>query len=132
MGTRVFTPSAARRSLEGIRPTAENMSLLYCAMERRRPRVGAGDRPVDPDYFFMARRLTAAMDRLREAGVRIEDPRSGSIGFPARRAGRMVVLCWRVGEPNLGYWHEIEGGLVRRHPVDDDGPWEGNDERNRP
>jgi hypothetical protein len=43
----------------------------------------------------------------------------------------MVLLCWKVGEPNLGYWHEIDSGVVHRHPVDDDGPWEGSDERKR-
>lgn len=131
MGTRLFTPSAARRSLEGIRSAAEKMALLYRAMERRVPRVGAGDRPVDPEYFLMARRLTAAMDRLRDAGVRIEDPRTGTIAFPARRAGRMVLLCWRVGEPNVGYWREIDVEPGGRQPVDEDGPWEASDDRDR-
>lgn len=131
MGTRLFTPSAARRSLEGIRPAAERMAILYCAMERRVPRVGAGDRPVDPDYFFMARRLSAAMARLRAAGVRIEDPRTGTIGFPARRAGRIVLLCWKVGEPNVRYWREMEVGPAGRQPVDDDGPWEVSDDGDR-
>jgi hypothetical protein len=132
MGTRLFfTPSAARRSLEDIRPAAEKMVLLYGAMQGRAPRVGAGDRPVDPEYFRMARRLTATMDRLREAGVRIEDPRTGTIAFPARRAGRMVLLCWTVGEPNVGYWREIRVGPPGRRPVDEDGPWEAPDDRDR-
>jgi hypothetical protein len=107
------------------------MAHLYCAMERRVPHVGAGDRPVDPDYFLMARRLAVAMARLRAAGVRIEDPRTGTIGFPARRAGRIVLLCWKVGEPNVSYWREIEVETAGRKPVDDDGPWEASDDEDR-
>jgi hypothetical protein len=131
MGSRVFTPTAARRSLARLRPTAERMVRLYGAMARRPPEVGTGDRPVDPEYFYLARRLTAAMDRLHAAGVRIEDPRTGAIGFPSRRAGRMVVLCWRVGERNVSHWHEIEDDLGERRPLDEDGPWECDDEPER-
>jgi hypothetical protein len=124
MGARLFTPSAARRSLEGIRPAAETMVRLFRAMEGKAPRVGGGDRPVDPDYYLMARGLASAMRRLREAGVRIEDPRTGTIAFPARREGRVVLLCWRVGEPSVGYWREVEVAPSGRNPVDEDGPWE--------
>ncbi len=129
MGTRLFTPSSARRSLENIRPAAESMARLFRTMERLRPRTTEVDRPVEPHYFLMVRRLTRTLDQVRSSGARIREPGLGLIDFPARRAGRNVLLCWKVGEPSVAHWHEVEGGHARRRPIDDDGPWEGDEVR---
>lgn len=124
MGIRIFTPATARRSLAVIRPAAESMCRVFRVMERERPETIASDQAVQPRYFSMALELTATLDRLREAGVQVKDPRTGLIDFPARRAGRAVLLCWKVGEPDLGFWHEVEAGFAGRQPVQEDGQWE--------
>ena len=129
MGTSVFTPSSARQSLEGIRPAVETMARLFRAMERLRPQPPGADRPVDGRYFVMVRHLTCTMDLVRRCGARIRDPALGLIDFPARRAGRIVLLSWKVGEPSVGHWHEIEEDHAGRRPVDEDGPWEGEPSR---
>ena len=123
MGIRIFTPHTARESLVAIRPTAESMCRLYRVMERRRPATLTADQPVNPAYFALVRQLTAALGELKDAGVQVKNPRTGLIDFPARREGRLVLLCWKVGESSLGFWHELEGGFTGRKPVDDDGPW---------
>ncbi len=121
---RVFTPGTARETLEAVRPSAETMACAWRSMEVLRPERGTTDQPVDRDYFRSARRLLRAMERLREAGVLVKDARAGLLDFPARRAGRVVMLCWKVGEPGLLFWHEAEAGFAGRQRVDEDGPWE--------
>lgn len=124
MDRHVFTPFGARRSLVRVRPLAERLRQLWTELERRRPAEIAGDQPVDPDYFAGLARLRAVLGRLQQAGVRVRDPRTARIDFPARRSGRPVWLCWHPGQPTVGSWCDPgEGGPPR--PIDEDGPWDG-------
>jgi len=92
-------------------------------MERCGPKPEVSDRPVEHSYFLMVLTLVAEIDALHERGVRV-DPRNGMVDFPARRAGRDVLLCWKAGEPRLDHWHDTDPEIEGRFPVDDDGPWE--------
>ena len=124
MQQRFFTPGTARAILESVRGPAETMSQSIRSMELLRPERIAPDQPVDPDYFRLAVSVWAALDAIQRAGVVVRDRRAGVLDFPARRAGRVVVLRWRVGEPALCFWHEDGTSPSGRRPVDDDGPWE--------
>lgn len=121
---RLFTPQTARDALQRIRPAAEAMSRLARAMSNARPAGAVADAPVSRGYFRMVERLAEILEALRIEGVQVKDLAQGLVDFPARRAGRLVLLCWKVGEPDLGYWHEAEAGFAGRQPVDEDGPWE--------
>ena len=123
MGESWYTPESARRALGRLRPTVERLHRLFAEMESRRPRPTSSDGPVDPLYWSMLGQLVRGLHRLRRAGLRVDDLRRGKLDFPALRAGRPVLLCWRVGEASVEYWHEPGGG-ERRLRVDDSGPWE--------
>jgi hypothetical protein len=56
-------------------------------------------------------------DRLVDAGVLLRDLQTGLADFHALREGRMVFLCWRLGEESVGYWHEIDSGFSGRRPI---------------
>ena len=124
MVERWFTPDTARQALPEIRPAAEAVYRLYRRLEQQQPSRILPEQPVDPGYFTLVARLHRALAAIRRRGVLIEDLRSGSLGFPARRAGRAVLLCWQVGEERLGFWRDPAPGVVGRHPVDEDGPWD--------
>ncbi len=124
-----FTPISARQALARVRPITEALCEVYRELEARAPGSVTSDQIVDPAYFERLRRLHTALGRLERMGVVIKDLRRGLVDFPARREGRDVLLCWRVGEPRLSWWHEFEEGFGGRRPVDDDGPWEEPDER---
>jgi hypothetical protein len=32
--------------------------------------------------------------------------------------GRTVLLCWKLGEKEIGYWHAPEDGFEGRKPLD--------------
>jgi hypothetical protein len=124
MVVRWFTPHSARQALDRLRPVAERMCHLYRTLERRRPgRIGP-DQAVDRTYFSLVSRLHATLHEIQGHGVQVKDLRKGLVDFPARRAGRPVLLCWQVGEASLRFWHDPESGYAGRRPVDEDGPWE--------
>jgi hypothetical protein len=41
----------------------------------------------------------------------------GLLDFPTRLDGRWVYLCWRLGESELGAWHEVADGYSGRKPL---------------
>jgi hypothetical protein len=60
-------------------------------------------------------RLTSELD---QDGIQLKDYVRGLIDFPSERDGRIVLLCWQLGEPDeIGWWHEIEAGFAGRQPL---------------
>lgn len=55
---------------------------------------------------------------LHELGVQLKDHSRGLIDFPSMRDGRVVLLCWQLGEPvEISWWHEVEAGFGGRKPL---------------
>jgi hypothetical protein len=53
----------------------------------------------------------------RQGGIVLRDLDRGLIDFPAIRDGREVYLCWVEGEPDIGYWHELDAGYAGRQKL---------------
>ena len=53
---------------------------------------------------------------LRNIGCECKDPRVGLVDFPARLGGRVVLLCWKLGEDEVSHWHERSEGFAGRQP----------------
>ncbi len=66
----------------------------------------------------LAGRLKEAIEAVQEYGCQIKDLEAGLIDFPTTFQGREVCLCWKVGEKEIGYWHEVEDGFRGRKPID--------------
>lgn len=124
MPQRLFTPMTARRELRRLKPAAERMCRLFRVLEQRRPARVLSDQLVDPAYFTLVQRLHAALQEINSHGVHVRDVQHGLLDFPARREGREVLLCWKVGEPSLEFWHETGAGFAGRQPLADDGRWD--------
>jgi hypothetical protein len=52
-------------------------------------------------------------------GVHIKDIDRGLCDFPYMRNGRVVYLCWQLGEDAIAFWHDIEAGFAGREPLDE-------------
>ena len=61
-----------------------------------------------------ARDTLAEMD---EIGVQVKDLEKGLLDFPAVMDGQEVLLCWKLGEKEIGYWHTEEEGFAGRKPL---------------
>jgi hypothetical protein len=62
--------------------------------------------------------LTAALDVFAGHGVQVKDPDTGLIDFPAEIDSEPALLCWRVGEERIEFWHTLDGGFAGRRPIE--------------
>ncbi len=61
--------------------------------------------------------LRAGIEALTSQGIVLRDADTGLIDFPAQREGRVVFLCWRLGEERVSHWHEVDAGFGGRKPL---------------
>jgi hypothetical protein len=54
---------------------------------------------------------------LEKLGIQLKDRRAGLIDFPSELDGRRVLLCWRLGEPSVQFWHDEDAGFAGRRPL---------------
>ena len=55
---------------------------------------------------------------IDEIGVQMKDLEKGLLDFPSLMEGQTVMLCWKLGEKEIGYWHTPEDGFDGRKPLD--------------
>ena len=65
-------------------------------------------------------RLSGAVDRVQELGCVVKDIEIGLIDFPTIYRGQEVLLCWKLGEPEIQFWHGMDDGFAGRKPIDRD------------
>lgn len=58
-------------------------------------------------------KLRAYIHELQELGVEFKGA-DGLCDFPSLRDDREVFLCWKLGEPEVMHWHEIDEGFNGR------------------
>ena len=64
--------------------------------------------------------LKEAIESIERYGCFVKDLDIGLIDFPAYFRGEEVYLCWKLGEPGIGFWHGVEEGFRGRKKVDQD------------
>jgi hypothetical protein len=78
---------------------------------------GVGDART-PEFAKLARELQEIVDELALIGVQVKDADTGLLDFPAVHDGEDVLLCWRVGEPAVEWYHRLEDGFAGRRRID--------------
>ena len=129
---RYFTLEEATALLPQIRPLLEEIVDLRSRLERAERDLVAlhwkarTNGHVGHEGSFTAGQSTRAellaeinvrMARIQALGVELKDPAVGLIDFPSLREGRVVYLCWRLGEPGIGWWHDVQTGFAGRQPL---------------
>jgi len=71
-----------------------------------------------PRYIRALERISDSVEAIQEMGVLVKDLDIGLCDFPYQRNGRVVYLCWKLGEPEIRFWHEVEDGYAGRQPLD--------------
>src|SRR5436190_10901410 len=66
--------------------------------------------------------LSDELERIRALGGEVKDLDSGLVDFPGRRGGDEILLCWRLGEKRIEFWHSLDGGFAGRRPIDEQIP----------
>jgi hypothetical protein len=62
-------------------------------------------------------RVAELLERLQGWDVELKDVATGLVDFPTVMEGRPAYLCWRLGEPEVSYWHFVEDGFGGRRPL---------------
>ena len=69
-------------------------------------------------YAIVLTELTSQMSELDTLGVQLKDFERGLVDFPSLREGRVVLLCWQLGEGDeLEWWHDVDAGFAGRTPL---------------
>ena len=63
-------------------------------------------------------RAKDALAEIDSIGVQVKDIDIGLLDFPCEVEGRIVLLCWKMGEPSITHWHGTEEGFAGRKPID--------------
>ena len=129
---RTFTPEEANEVLVELRPIVERMvehrRNLTAAQVQQAELVtriaGNGGDMVPSDLHEAAdgiqreaAAITECAERINAAGAEVKSLEEGLLDFPAKRGDEVVLLCWKLGEDAIHYWHRADEGFGGRKPL---------------
>ena len=123
---KLFTVSEANQALPLVKERLEAIRKLYSEIDtyREGARTAAqaseagGGMPGGSNYVKALYEVGKHTTELHDMGVQLKDYERGLIDFPSLREGRIVLLCWQLGEEEeLQWWHELEAGFAGRQPL---------------
>jgi hypothetical protein len=121
---KLFTVEEANRLLPMVRPKLEKIRAQYAVLARFRDSAqtaavsaeqGGGGMEGGSNYVRVLYEIGKLTTELHESGIQLKDYTRGLIDFPCLREGRVVLLCWQLGEDEkIEWWHEVEAGFSGR------------------
>jgi len=63
-------------------------------------------------------RAKDALAEIDSIGVQVKDLNIGLLDFPCEVEGQIILLCWKLGEKAITYWHGVQEGFAGRKPID--------------
>ncbi len=121
----------ANDRLQELRPMLERLSAdrdrvaeLQRDLERGRQTNGSAEHAeqlaeMEDEVREVVRRMQETVGKIDAWGVTLRDIPTGLIDFPALASGRPIWLCWRLGEDDIAWWHEVTTGFDSRRPLTD-------------
>ena len=129
---KVFTPEQANATLPLVRAIVGDVVRVSREVTERRQRLsvllyGRQESARDPYHEELAQieqelekdrqRLKGFVRELEDLGVEPKSVSDGVVDFPGVLDGRRVLLCWKLGEPEIGHWHEVDDDARARRPL---------------
>jgi hypothetical protein len=106
---------ALAAALDSIRE-ARQVVLRGGERIRRSANADGGGRQ-GKEYWEALATLRREVEAMTAQGIVLRDAETGLLDFPARREGREIFLCWRLGEDRVQFWHGPESGFAGRKPL---------------
>ena len=108
-----------RPILEKLRADRNAVAELQLKIRDIRSNNGSADHAaeigrIDDEMRAVVGQMKDAVDKVDEWGVALRDIGTGLVDFPALANGRPIWLCWRLGEGDIGWWHEADSGFDSR------------------
>ncbi len=129
---RLFTLEQANAILPLVRAITTDLANLSREVIERRERLSllSARRPASSRDLYSeelaqieeelekdGQQLQGYVQELRDLGVEPKNGPKGLIDFPSRMDGRTVYLCWKLGEPEVLHWHELDAGFRGRQSL---------------
>jgi hypothetical protein len=129
---RHFTTEEANEALDEVRPLTEELvghrRALVELQERQATitaRIAGNGGNVEPHELEDVQErldeevagIARCVARIHEVGALVKDLDAGLVDFPAMREGEEILLCWRLGEDEVGFWHGLDEGFSGRKPL---------------
>jgi hypothetical protein len=132
-GRKLFTVEQANAALPLVRAIATDLARLSREVIERRERLamllaargerGAKDMygeelaQIEEELDKDSQQLQEYVEELRQLGVDPKNGPEGLIDFPSMMDGREVYLCWKLGEPEVVFWHDLDAGFRGRQSL---------------
>ena len=132
MEERYFTVDEANEALVEVRPLTEELvahrRALVDLQERQSAlttRIAGNGGNVEPSELQDVQErldeevagIARCVARIHELGALVKDLDDGLVDFPAQHEGEEVLLCWRLGEDEIAFWHGLDEGFSGRKPL---------------
>jgi hypothetical protein len=126
MNARYFTLAEARAALPQVKNLMHMAQTARQEILRLRPEVwpvlrkaasNGGSREAG-ELMLHFQRLETGIKGIMNMGITVKDVDEGLIDFLGKRNGREVYLCWKYGEDDIDYWHDLTTGFAGRQPID--------------
>jgi hypothetical protein len=119
---RLYTVEEANAALARLRDALARIREARREVLRSGQRVGAraradGGGSEGTAYLEALSVLREEVESLAADDIILRDADSGLVDFPSVREGRLVQLCWRLGEDRVEHWHEVDAGFQARKPL---------------
>ena len=129
---KLFTVEQANAALPLVRSITTDLVKLSREVVERRERLAlltsgrnatSGDPyseelvQIEEELEKDSRCLQEYVEELRALGVEPKSGPQGLIDFPSMMDDRVVFLCWKLGESEVMYWHELEAGFRGRQSL---------------
>ena len=129
---RHFTLEQANAALAEVRPLAEKMVAhrreVATLLSRRAgltSTIAGNGGDLDPGELARveaeiaeeAKGVAKCVNQIHGLGAQVKDADEGLVDFPTLREGEEVLLCWKLGEDEIAFWHGLEDGFSGRRPV---------------
>lgn len=134
MPPRHFTTEQANAALAEVRPLAERMvahrrelALLVSRRAALSTTIAGNGGDLDPGELArveaqigeQAKEVARCVNAIHGLGAQVKDADEGLVDFPALRGDEEVLLCWKLGEDEIAYWHTLADGFAGRRPLSD-------------
>jgi hypothetical protein len=129
---REFTLEEANAAVAELRPVVQRMveharKLAAAQREQRQlvTRIAGNGGDMQPSELGElaetiqreADAIGACAHEIETAGAQIKSLDEGLLDFPSRRGDEPILLCWKLGEDDIGYWHGVDEGFAGRQPL---------------
>ena len=123
---RLFTLAEANSLLPQLEDCMEAVQRGKAILMRTKKEIArasanasfGGGSPSGPHYIGALEQVGRHLHTVQEMGVLVKDIDIGLCDFPFMKDGRVVYLCWKLGEPDVRWWHEIDSGYSARQAID--------------